>query len=112
MQLRSCSTVVETVGLNASLLNPKAGVFSLWLIFLTCFDLGNIQRQVCGSGQLCWLGFVIRLCSDCSHPQKGSVTPLVCQATTSPDREGGESLGALPKHAHMVCQLSGFSFQH
>lgn len=57
MQLRSCSTVVETVGLNALLLNSKAGVFSLWLIFLACFLLGNVQRHCLG--QQYWLGFAL-----------------------------------------------------
>lgn len=89
MQLRSCSTMVKTVGLNALLLNSKACVFSLWLIFLACFLLGNVQRQVHGSGQQYWLGFLIRLCSDYSNPWKGPVTPLVCQGITSPDREVG-----------------------
>lgn len=51
MQLRSCSTVVDTVGLNALFLNSKVGVFSFWLIFLSCVLLGSIQRHVHGLGQ-------------------------------------------------------------
>lgn len=42
------------------------------------------------------------LCSDCSNPWKGPVTPLVCWAITSPDRKVGESLGALSKHTHFL----------